>query len=72
MADTRQFRVLRNGVSVGIGTAREARDTARRGDIIQNVYTGENFSWWTELYRPGDHDKDTCPACLKQTFALSL
>lgn len=49
MEDGRQFRVLRDGASLGIGTAREARDHAVRGDLIQNVATGQTFSWWPEL-----------------------
>lgn len=49
MEDGRQFRVLRDGASLGVGTAREAREHAVRGDLIQNVATGETFSWWPEL-----------------------
>jgi hypothetical protein len=58
--DNRVFRVIRDGVSIGTGPAREARDHALRGDIIQNVKTFEKFTWWPEL---GGHNAKKCPYC---------
>lgn len=58
--DPRQFRVLRDGKSIGVGGPLLARENAVRGDIIQNVETGEKFTWWPEL---GGHDPAECAFC---------